>query len=100
MRYLIAVPTKKRGDYLDFWHIYEYAGGEVPRGAIRFNTLSANMERIERLLKQAKKDYLADERTAMQARIYTPCLGDKARMRLNKAVERQLIKQRQNTLGV
>lgn len=100
MRQLLAVPTGKRGDYLDFWKIYEYAGGDVPRGAIRFNTLTANMERVEKLLKQAKRDYLADERLYMQMRVFTPCKGDNARMRMNKAIKKQLIEQRQNTLGV
>ena len=58
---IIAIPTGRKGDYLDFWTFVKDNGqADIPNYAIRILWHRASRERVERVLRQAKKDYYKD----------------------------------------
>lgn len=57
---VIAIPTGRRGDYLDFWSFIKDDGREIPNYAIRIPWSPACKERIHKILVQAKKDFNTD----------------------------------------
>lgn len=57
---VIAIPTGRKGDYLDFWSFIKDDGRAIPNYAIRIPWSPACKERIHKLLVQAKKDFNTD----------------------------------------
>jgi hypothetical protein len=58
---VIAIPTGRKGDYLDFWTFVKDNGQtDIPNYAIRILWHEASRERVERVLRQGKKDYYKD----------------------------------------
>lgn len=57
---VIAIPTGRRGDYLDFWSFIKDDGRAIPNYAIRIPWSPACKERIHKILVQAKKDFNKD----------------------------------------
>lgn len=57
---VIAIPTGRRGDYLDFWSFIKDDGRVIPNYAIRIPWSPACKERIHKILVQAKRDFYKD----------------------------------------
>jgi hypothetical protein len=58
---IIAIPTGRKGDYLDFWSFIKDNGQtDIPNYAIRLLWNSADKKRTEQVLRQAKRDYYKD----------------------------------------
>lgn len=57
---ILAIPTERRGDYLDFWSFVRYTGQETPQYGVKFVWRPEFLDQIKFKLARAKLDYYND----------------------------------------
>ena len=57
---VVAIPTGRKGDYMDFWSFVKDDGQEIPNYAIRIAWNPLLQDKIKKILSNAKRDYQRD----------------------------------------
>lgn len=78
---VIAIPTGKRGDYLDFWRFERDCGQDLPLYGVRIVWSPSLRDNVKQVLRQAKADYIRDmERLLRDKRVIAYQSTQKQRM--------------------